>query len=176
MRAALSALLALFVILPSTAKAGGVESAGTDVAVALPLLAGGLVLAKRDWTGAAELTVDTVGTVGTTYLLKKLIREQRPDKSDFESFPSDTSALAFAPAQFVWDRYGWEYGVPAYLAAGFVGFSRVDAKKHHWWDVAASAGIAFTFSKIFTTEYRKPLDYQVSASSDGVYASLHYTF
>ena len=85
--------------------------------------------------------------MGTAYALKQFVRERRPDKSDFESFPSDTSALAFAPAQYLWDRYGWQYGVPAYLAAGFVGFSRIDAKKHHWYDVAASAGIAFTFSK-----------------------------
>ena len=76
-----------------------------------------------------------------------IVREQRPDKSDFQSFPSDTAALAFAPAQFLWDRYGWEYGVPAYLAAGFVGYSRVDAKKHHWYDVAASAGMSFALQQ-----------------------------
>ena len=30
------------------------ESAGTDVAVALPLLAGGFALSKDDWTGVAN--------------------------------------------------------------------------------------------------------------------------
>src|SRR6185369_6988049 len=118
------------------AHAGGMESAGQGIAFAMPLVAGGLAASKSDWTGLAQLTVDTVGTVGTAYVLKAVIKEQRPDKSDFKSFPSDTAAIAFAPAQFLWDRYGWEYGVPAYLAAGFVGYSRVDAKKHHWWDVA----------------------------------------
>jgi membrane-associated phospholipid phosphatase len=116
-------------------------------------------------------------TVGIAYGLKQVIREQRPDKSDFKSMPSDTSALAFAPAQFLWDRYGWEYGLPAYAAAGFVGWSRVDAKKHHWYDVAASAGISFGVSKIFTTRYQpRGLSYGVSPTDGGMYASLEYKF
>jgi membrane-associated phospholipid phosphatase len=127
--------------------------------------------------GAAQLTVDTVATVGLAYGLKHVIKEQRPDKSDFQSMPSDTSALAFAPAQFLWDRYGWEYGLPAYAAATFVGWSRVDANKHHWYDVAASAGIAFGMSQIFTTHYRpRGLTYGVAPTKDGLYASLDYRF
>src|SRR6201991_92852 len=141
-------------LMSSSAKAAD-ENAGKIVAIAIPLAAGGVALLHDwDWRGAKELTVDTALTFGTAFVLKQIVREQRPDKSDFRSFPSDTAALAFAPASFLWDRYGWQYGAPAYLAAGYVGYSRVDAKKHHVWDVAASAGIAFTFSKIFTTEYR----------------------
>src|SRR6478735_2459422 len=152
----------------SPALASGSENAGTDVAIALPLIAGGITLAKEDWMGAAQLTVDTVATVGLAYGLKLVIREERPDKSDFKSMPSDTSALAFAPAQFLWDRYGWEYGLPAYAAATFVGWSRVDAQKHHWYDVAASAGISFGMSKIFTTRYRpKGLEYGVTPTNGG---------
>ena len=37
-------------------------------------------------------------------------------------------ALTDASADYMWSRYGWRYGVPAYLVAGFVGYSRVDAK------------------------------------------------
>ena len=53
---------------------------------------------------------------------------------NWDSFPSDTSALAFAPAQFLWQRYGWEYGLPAYAAATFVGWSRVlsPGERHAW--------------------------------------------
>jgi membrane-associated phospholipid phosphatase len=175
MRPLLPVLALLLLCRP--ALADGVESAGTGVAIALPLIAGGISLYQDDRTGLAQLTVDTVATVGTAYALKQFVRERRPDKSDFESFPSDTSALAFAPAQYLWDRYGWQYGVPAYLAAGFVGFSRIDAKKHHWYDVAASAGIAFTFSKIFTTRYRAPgLRYGASVTPDGGYVRLSYDF
>jgi membrane-associated phospholipid phosphatase len=159
------------------ASAGTSESLGTDVAIALPVIAGGITLAKDDWKGAAQVTLDTIATVGVAYGLKHVIREQRPDKSDFQSMPSDTSALAFAPAQFLWDRYGWQYGVPAYAAATFVAWSRVDAQKHHWYDVAASAGIAFGVSKILTTRYQpRGLTYGVVPTEGGAYASLAYNF
>jgi membrane-associated phospholipid phosphatase len=175
MRAVLIALLLLLTGAP--AFADGVESSGTAVAIALPLVAGGISLYKDDRTGLAQLTVDTLATVGTAYALKNIVREQRPDKSDFHSFPSDTSALAFAPAQYLWDRYGWEYGVPAYAAAIYTGYSRTEAKKHHWYDVAASAGLAFGFSKIFTTRYRAPgLRYGAEFYPDGGHFQLSYNF
>jgi len=159
------------------ACAASSESLGTDMAIALPLIAGGITLAKDDWKGSAQLTVDTVATVGLAYGLKHLIREQRPDKSDFQSMPSDTSALAFAPAQFLWDRYGWQYGVPAYAAATFVAWSRVDAQKHHWYDVTASAALAFGVSKIFTTTYHPAgMRYGVTPTDGGAYAALSYDF
>jgi membrane-associated phospholipid phosphatase len=175
MRALLAALLLLVATVP--ALADRIETAGVGVAVALPVIAGGISLYKDDRTGLAELTVDTLATVGTAYALKNIVREQRPDKSDFQSFPSDTAALAFAPAQYLWDRYGWEYGLPAYGAALFTGYSRIEAKKHHWYDVAASEGFAFGFSKIFTTRYRAPgLRYGADVSPDGGYLHLSYNF
>ena len=155
-----------------------IESAGTDTAIALPLVAGGIALWKSDWRGAEQLTFATALTVGTSLAFKQFVREQRPDHSDFKSFPSNTSALAFAPAQFLWQRYGWEYGVPAYAAAAFVGYSRVDAKQHHWWDVAASAAISLGYNELITTRYRKPygLTSNLSADPSGIYASLDYRF
>ena len=159
------------------AEADSIESAGVDTAIALPLLAGGITAYKSDWTGTLELGADGLATVGTAYALKNIVREQRPDKSDFQSFPSDTAALAFAPAQFLWDRYGWEYGVPAYAAAFFVGYSRVEAKKHHWYDVAASGVLSFGFSKLFTTRFMgRRITYGANVTPDGAYASMSYRF
>ena len=154
------------------------ESAGTDVAIALPLVAGGLTVWKEDWQGSAQLAVTTLLTVGTAYGLKHVVREERPDHSDFKSFPSDTSALAFAPAQFLWQRYGWEYGLPAYAAAGFVGYSRVDTDKHHWWDVAASAAISLGYNLIFTSEYepKNSLYTNISPIKGGAYAKVYYNW
>src|SRR3982750_1726362 len=167
------ALLFAAVMLTSAAApaaASSSENLGTGVAIALPAIAGGITLTKSDWMGTAQLTVDTVATVGLAYGLKHVIKEQRPDKSDFMSMPSDTSALAFAPAQFLWDRYGWEYGLPAYAAATFVAWSRVDAQKHHWYDVTASAALAFGVSKIFTTRYQASgLRYGVTPTDGGAY-------
>lgn len=161
------------------------ETAGTATAVALPLVAGGITLWKDDWEGTAQLAVSGILTVGTAYGLKQIVRECRPfaapcahNSSDWNSFPSATSAAAFAPAQFLWQRYGWEYGLPAYAAAAFVGYSRVDAKEHHWWDVVTSAAISLGYNEIFTTRYRPPDGFSsdLSASPNGVYAALHYSW
>jgi membrane-associated phospholipid phosphatase len=169
----------------AAAKNSTIESAGTYVAVALPLAAGGITLWKDDWQGTAQLALSTVLTVGTAYGLKHIVRECRPfahpcshDSTDWDSFPSDTSAMAFAPAQFLWQRYGWEYGLPAYAAAAFVGYSRVDTKRHHWWDVATSAAISLGYNELFTTRFhpRNSLYTSLDAGPGGVYASVHYTW
>ncbi len=174
----MAALAALALMLPiSVAHAKGLETAGTAVAIALPIFAGGVALGHdQDWTGVAQMSVDTLGTVGLAYGLKHVIREERPDHSDFQSMPSDTAALAFAPAQFLWDRYGWKWGLPAYAAAAFVGYTRVDAQKHHWYDVAASAGIAWGMSKLFTTEYHRPFAVYAYATPDSAYVRMSYNF
>ena len=171
-------IFALLTFGSGAADASSIENIGTGVAVALPLVAGGITLAHDwDWTGAAQLTVDTIATVGTAYALKHIIKEQRPDKSDFQSMPSDTAALAFAPAAYLWERYGWQDGAPAYAAAAFVAYSRVDAQKHHWYDVVASAGIAWGYSEIFTTRYRvRGLRSSMYATPDGAYVRLSYNF
>jgi membrane-associated phospholipid phosphatase len=70
------------------------------------------------------------------------VREKQPDGSDYHSFPSNTTALAASGSSFLWGRYDWEYGVPAFLATKFVSFTRVDAKQHHWYDTLASSAIA----------------------------------
>ena len=161
------------------AQASGIESAGTDIAIALPIFAAGVAYGHdQDWTGVAQLGVVTLTTVGTAYGLNHLTHETRPDGSDDHSLPSDTAALAFAPAQFLWDRYGWQWGLPAYAAAAFVGYSRVDAKKHHWYDVAASAGLAWGFSRVFTTEYheRYQVHSNVYATPDGAFVRLSMNF
>ena len=167
----------------ASANSSKIETAGTFVAIALPLTAGGIALWKDDWTGVKQLTTVTVLTVGTVFVLKHLVRECRPfahpctpGGSNWDSFPSDTAALGFAPAGFLWHRYGWEYGLPAYAAAEFVGYSRVDAKKHHWWDVATSAAISLGYNELITTRYHKRYGFSsdLEASPDGVYASLNY--
>jgi membrane-associated phospholipid phosphatase len=152
------------------------ENAGKAVAIAIPVLAGGVALLHDwDWVGVKELTVDTGLTVGTALLLKQIVREQRPDKSDWHSFPSDTAALAFAPASFLWDRYGWQYGAPAYLLAGYVGYERVQSKQHHWYDVAASAAIGWGYSRLITTRFHHKRFYtNVYANADGAYVDFSY--
>jgi membrane-associated phospholipid phosphatase len=151
-----------------------IENAGTIVALAMPIAAGGIsLLHDRDWDGIAEFTESTALTVGTALILKQIVKERRPDHSDYQSFPSDTAALAYSSADYLWDRYGWEYGVPAYAAAMFVGYSRVKAKKHHWYDVAASSAIAFGFNYAFVTRFHESDRYSVYASATPDEVGIH---
>src|SRR5437588_12761058 len=78
---------------------------GTGVAVALPVVAAGISYWKDDWQGIGQLALDTGATVGTALLLKQFIKEERPDFNDNRSIPSDTAALAFSPASYLWARY-----------------------------------------------------------------------
>lgn len=129
---------------------------GTGVAIALPIAAAGISYWKDDWQGIGQLALTTGATVGTSLLLKQFVKEERPDFSDDRSFPSDTAALAFAPASYLFYRYGWQYGLPAYAAATFSGYTRVATDEHHWWDVAASAGIAWGYTFLFTSRWHPP--------------------
>ena len=131
------------------------EAIGTSVAIALPVAAAGIAAYKRDWRGMVYLGLDTVATIGTALALKQIVRERRPDGSDFKSFPSDTTALAASGSSFLWARYGWQYGVPALAATGFVGWSRVDSNKHHWYDVAASEAISIAWAALLTPRLRE---------------------
>lgn len=175
-RAAIALATALaFTATPTLAATGtknkGLQDAGKIVAIAMPVAAASVSLFKDDWHGIIQLAAVTGLAVGTAYGLKQVVHEQRPDHTDFESFPSEQSALAFAPAAYLWDRYGWKYGLPAYAAAGFVGYARVASDRHHWWDVAASAGFAWIYSRIITSRYHPPANFYT-----GAYVTPHEAF
>ena len=163
---------------PLTKTEKNIETAGSAVAVALPLFAGGVALYKGDWTGAAMLTADTVASVGTAYALKSIVRERRPDGSDYRSFPSDTSALASSGSSFLWGRYGWEWGLPAFAASQFVSYSRVQAKKHHWYDTIAGSAISISYAAIFTQRYHRNRNIysDLDVSPDGAELRVGFRF
>ena len=155
-----------------------IETLGTGVAIALPLVAGGISYFKHDTMGLAQLTVETVFTVGTAYAIKNIVRERRPDGSDYQSFPSDTTALAASGSSYLWGRYGWQYGLPAFLATQFVSYSRIQAKKHHWYDTLASSAIAAGYGYALTTPFKRKynIDTSLEATPDGAAIQLSYNF
>ena len=73
-------------------------------------------------------------------LLKNVVKEERPDGSAFNSFPSGHTATAFTGAELVRKEYGWGWGAGAYAVATCVGVARVCHKRHWWWDTVAGAG------------------------------------
>ncbi len=72
---------------PLTSMEKNIETIGTATAIAMPLAAGAFSFYKKDRIGLEQLATETVLTVGTAWALKQFVREQRPDGSDFHSFP-----------------------------------------------------------------------------------------
>jgi membrane-associated phospholipid phosphatase len=125
------------------------------VSLALPIGEWSIAFIKRDKqmrANAIHSTVSLVGSLGTTYILKKTINKQRPyDKylyiqnyytDDDSAFPSGHTTAAFSTATSLTLHYPkWYVAVPAYLYAGSVGYSRMHLGMHYPSDVAMGAGI-----------------------------------
>ena len=172
-RHAATFLLGLFLCLSITiageAKAGdGIETAGDVLFLVLPATAAGLTIGYKDGAGALQFGESAALTLGVTYGLKYTVNETRPN-GEKHSFPSAHTSISFSAAEFMRKRYGWEYGVPAYLAASFVAYSRVESREHHVQDVVAGAGIGILSSYIFTKPYK---DWHVQAEAGDKYYGI----
>mgnify|MGYP004429824703 CR=1 FL=1 len=155
-----------------------VRYSGDALLVAMPLATLTSVLVMKDWQGLKQAAFSTAATLGTTYLLKYTVKKQRPDGSDFHSFPSGHTSIMFANAAFVQRRYGWKWGAPAYVLATYVGWSRTYARKHDWWDVAAGAVIGAGSSYLFTRPFAQKHNLVISPTAGngcyGFYTSLTF--
>lgn len=77
--------------------------------------------------------------IGSTLLLKNLVHRDRPDHSNYYSFPSGHSANSMAASRGT----GWG------LALSFgVGSLRELSGRHHWSDVAAGWGLGLLAMKV----------------------------
>ena len=92
-----------------------------------------------------------VDAAGTSYVLKHIVRETRPDGTDQRSFPSGHATIAFAGATALHKEFGkvspW-ISVAGYGTATFVAVDRVIRDRHHWYDVAAGAGIGIAATEL----------------------------
>jgi membrane-associated phospholipid phosphatase len=144
--------------------------------IGLPTAGGAYALYRRDRQGLLQLGVSVAGAYGVSLLLKQVVREQRPDHSGWDAFPSDSTAISFAAASAIQVRYGWDYGLPSYAVAAFVGYSRVEADRHNWGDVAAGALIGWAAGQLLTDPYEESPAMQVFADSKGGAVSLHWSW
>lgn len=151
----------------------------TDVLlIALPATALTGVLLNHDWEGLKQGALAGITELAAVFILKYAVKERRPDGSNKHSFPSGHTAMGFATATFLQRRYGWKFGVPAYVVASYIGWGRIYARKHHWWDVAAGAVIGAGASLIFTHPFSKKHELALEpwASPSGVILSASFTF
>jgi len=152
-RAFLVLLLFSFIANLASYAADNTQTAGDILQLVLPATAAGLTLGFRDWQGSLQFGESAAVTLGVTYSLKYTVDETRPNGGS-ESFPSAHSSISFCAAEFMRKRYGWAYGIPAYAAASFVAYSRVEAREHYPHDVVAGAAIGIVSSYIFTRPYK----------------------
>lgn len=186
----LSGVIALVIALTQPADAASIPTSGGEksatgaeiVSFAMPALATGLAIWKDDKTGLAQLFVATALTVGTAYGLKQIVRERRPyanpldHSTGWDSFPSTTSALSSAPASFVWNRYGWEWGLPFFIVSKYTTYDLDRARRNRIWDGLGSTVLAFGYNQLITTRYHGGygLSTDVDGGPDGVYGNITY--
>lgn len=131
-----------FLLHPGQAS-GGFDLSLADAADASGLNWPGPRLDRSPWQ---DFLVSFARMEVATYGLKYSINAKRPNGGG-QSFPSGHSAAAFMGAEFIRKDCGLAWGIPAYLAAGWVGYTRVESHNHYWRDVlgGAAVGIASNY-------------------------------
>ena len=165
-------LILCLIFTGATAQGRKAVETSTDVAMFAPAAVGaGVALLKGDSKGLLQLGESLVASVAVSYALKYTVKKERPDGSDAHSFPSNHTGFSFAGATFLQKRYGWKWGLPAFLVSGYVAWGRVYAKRHDVWDVLAGAAIGVGSGLLFTTPFAKEHDVVVSPAlgTDGGY-------
>ncbi|GIU41348.1 phosphoesterase [Shewanella sairae] len=139
----------------NTFAASDLEKSGDILHLLIPVAAlGGSLIYEEDYQGAWQLAKTGVVSRIVVEGLKYSIDKDRPDGSGNDSFPSGHTADSFAAATFVQQRYGWQWAIPAYIGAAYVGYTRVESDKHHVEDVLAGAAIGVLSGLYFTDPYQ----------------------
>jgi membrane-associated phospholipid phosphatase len=100
-------------------------------------------------SGQAQLEALAVTGI-LTGVIKVSFQRQRPDGSDYFSFPSGHSSTAFAGASVLTEFYGWKIGVPVYLLAGLTALARLQEDKHWLSDTVGGATIGILVGRAFS--------------------------
>lgn len=169
---------------PLTDSQRHVKTAGSIVRVGIPL--GALALtwmlepgdgrAAGGEAGSSLLLMggtprhDLLLALGRTWVittgLKYAVNETRPNGGP-RSFPSGHTSIAFSGAEFIRKEYGWKWAAPAYAAAGFVGWSRVESKQHYVHDVLAGAALGILANHDFWLRKEPDSAWRLSAAVFG---------
>lgn len=120
-----------------------------------PLLASGLSLSigslghfHRMETFGSDLFRSQMINGVLTLGMKGLINRRRPNGGS-HSYPSGHTSTAFATAGVIGHHFGLYAGIPAHIAAAYVGFSRLQENRHYLSDIVAGSIIgSYTAYKV----------------------------
>lgn len=128
---------------------------GGDVGQYIPTATALLLIVKNaDFEGLKQFSLASASGAAVAYSLKYGLDVQRPN-GGHNSMPSGHAWFAFNGAEFVRKRYGWTWGIPLYMVAGFTGYSRVAVNAHRPQDIVAAGGIALVTNYFFTDRFEK---------------------
>ncbi|MEO7192174.1 MAG: phosphatase PAP2 family protein [Vicinamibacterales bacterium] len=89
-----------------------------------------------------------------TETIKAATHRERPDHSNFKSFPSGHASTTFAFATALERHLGWRGAVPAYLLSSYVAASRLHDNRHYLSDVAFGAAVGVIAGRTVTRHGR----------------------
>ncbi|MCB0446429.1 MAG: phosphatase PAP2 family protein [Gelidibacter sp.] len=168
-----SIVLFLFIVPHSKSLAQQqIEESGDIIQLALPIsaLASTLIWPENQST-LLEFTKSMGASIIITHSLKVMIDKDRPNGAkDGHSFPSGHTSAAFTGATFLQLKYGWEVGVPSYLLATYVAWTRVKVKRHDPWDVIGGALTGFGCAHLFKNN--KKIEINISKLNDNLLVGL----
>jgi membrane-associated phospholipid phosphatase len=142
-------LVFIFCSISSSAKE--LRQIGDYLQIAIPAYAIGRAYGLDDQEGLRQMGTGLIVNLAATQAIKKSTLQMRPDGSNRLSFPSGHTSAAFQGAAFIHKRYGWDKAWPHYIAAGMVGYSRIESNRHYWRDVIAGAALGIGVSWYLTT-------------------------
>lgn len=110
------------------------------------------VQARNHWFDQTKnMVISILLTDLLTMQLKKAAGKQRPDDTDFESWPSGHTSHAFATASVLYEEFKYSSPLLAYsgyLFAATTGFLRMANNRHFFSDVLAGAGVGILVTKL----------------------------
>ncbi len=132
-----------------------------EYTVQVPVLAGTYALSlfsDNDKLHEFSLTAISAYSLSAMYTvaIKGITNTSRPT-TEFENghygFPSYHTSSTFCLAAVIDDYYGWKLGVPAYVMAGLVGWSRIDQREHDLSDVLFGAVMGVVIGKTISAAH-----------------------
>jgi membrane-associated phospholipid phosphatase len=111
-----------------------------------------------DMPRVAHLGMDLLRAQAVTEVLVEPIKfasnRERPDGSNYQSFPSGHAAITFAAAAVIERHLGWKRSLAAYAIAAYVSTSRLHDNRHYLSDVVFGAAVGTIAGRTVTRHGR----------------------